>query len=222
MSFQLAEDEIRARFTETFLLLNQMRSRSPVNFTLADDATKALRGLWLVSLYAAVERSINSIVEQSIFEISSHSSPSKSCNHSIFSVFHYSHLKSIKDCSYKNVFEKSIALFSAALNETPLNTSDNPLAELLQNVDADTIQKVIVFFGAPTLVIASASSGRLTNLRERRNAVAHGREAASFVGSRFTMKELDTMYNLSHEVIINFYMHMKEYCEGKKYLNIAA
>jgi hypothetical protein len=79
MSFDDASSESRQRFSEVLLLLNHITAAGPQGIAPATEIDKAMRGLWLVSLYGAFERSINATVEQSIVEISSHGSPSSAC-----------------------------------------------------------------------------------------------------------------------------------------------
>jgi hypothetical protein len=164
MSFDDTSNESRERFSEALLLLNHITATSPQGLGAASEVDKAMRGLWLVSLYGAFERSINATVEQSIIEISSHKCPSSACIPPIYSIFHHSHIQSVKDCGYKAVFDKSLALFEAVSGRDPLNVSENPLSGMLQNVDMGTVMKVKSYFGTPMYKVEQENAGRLNNL----------------------------------------------------------
>ena len=93
---------------------------------------------------------------------------------------------------------------------------------MLQNVDMGTVMKVKSYFGTTTYKVEQENAGRLNNLRERRNAVAHGHESASQVGARYTYPELRKLYEVADLESTRFHLHMKEYCEARKYMRIVA
>ena len=99
-----------------------------------------------------------------------------------------------------------------------MKVKDNPLAESLQNVDATTISWILGLFGAPNIAVSAPSIGRVNALRERRNAVAHGRESASEVGERYTIQELENIYNAADEIITAFFLSLSDYCTKQHYL----
>ncbi|WP_406873230.1 MAE_28990/MAE_18760 family HEPN-like nuclease [Aminobacter sp. P9b] len=222
MSFEAAASETRERLAEALSLLNHLASTAPKDLAAANDVEKAMRGLWLVSIYGAFERSINATVEQAIHEITSHQSPSLNCKPPIHSIFYYSQVQSLKDCGYSSVFDKASEIMVKVLSNEPIAQTENPLANMLQNVGANTLELVIKFFGAPVLEIGKANAGRLNALRERRNAVAHGRESAAQVGERYRVEELRKLYEVVDYELARFQLHMKEFCEKKMYIRRAA
>jgi len=221
MTFASAQDEARERFTETLALFNHIRQQSPEGFAPLDSIQKSMRGLWLVSLYAAFERSTNAIVEAAISEIASHGSKSVDCSPPIHSIIHYSKIQAVKDCGSNSVFDKSVALFRAAFSGAPLGVFENPLAERMQNVDGGTLEWISSLFGLDGFGIAPADRGRLNTLRERRNAVAHGREAASEVGQRYTLAEMNNVYTAADRTSTAFLLAMSEHCTQRLYLRAA-
>ncbi|MBK0024258.1 MAE_28990/MAE_18760 family HEPN-like nuclease [Brucella pseudogrignonensis] len=222
MSFEVADAERRERFAEANALLLYLRSLAPPPPLPATENDKSLRGLWLVSLYAAVERSVNAMTEAAITVISSHQNKSIQCIAPIHGIFHFNKVKSLKDCGRGKVFDKSALLFKASLSEEILSISDNPLAESLQNVDSNTMSWILELFGAPRMTPAAASIDRVNTLRERRNAVAHGRESASQVGERYTLSDLSNIYNAADEVVLSFFMCLKDHCVHQRYLRASA
>ncbi|WP_426044012.1 hypothetical protein [Caulobacter sp. DWR3-1-2] len=221
MTFASAEEEARERLTESATLLAHLRAIAPMGRTPLDDLQKAQRGLWLVSLYAAFERGVNAVVEAALQEISSHGPKSIESAPSLHAVFHFSKVQSVKDCSYSSVFESSIAMFQASLSDAPLVMGDNHLAKYLQNVDGGTLEWVCTLFGATPYAVVGANRGRLATLRERRNAVAHGREAASQVGERYDLTEMQRVYDAADAELLRFKLHMEDYCTGRRYVRAA-
>ena len=218
MSFDNAQVEIRERFTEASSLLFFLRENGPQPLQTTNNHIKSLKGLWLVSIYSAVERSVNTIIEAALEVISSHENRSIDCIPSLHSIFYFNGIRSINECGKNKIFDKSNSLFKDVFSESVMKVTDNPLAESLQNVDANTISWVLGLFGAPNFSVSSASIGRVNALRERRNAVAHGRESASEVGERYTIEELDNIYQASDEVITAFFLNLSEHCINQHYL----
>lgn len=218
MGFGAAKTEVRVRFSESRLLLDSLRRSSPPDLTPVDETQKALRGLWLVSLYAAVERSANAVVEAAIADISSRSIKSFESKFNLHGIFHYSKVQAVNSCSRNSLFDKSADLFEIALGDGILSMTENPLAESLQNVDAKALSWILKLFGAPAMTPAAASIGRTNSLRERRNAVAHGRESASEAGGRYELTELENLYKAADEVVSAFILSLEEHCATKGYL----
>jgi len=220
MSFENAQIEIRDRFSEANSLLVFLHENGPSALQPTSNNIKSLKGLWLVSIYSAVERSVNATIESALEVISSHENRSIDCIPSLHSILHYSGVKSVNECGKNKIFDNSKSLFESVLSQSVIKITDNPLAESLQNVDAKSMTWLLGLFGAPNFSISSASTGRVNSLRERRNAVAHGRESAAEVGERYTLGELSNIYNACDEVVTAFFLNLKDHCVQQKYLKI--
>ena len=218
MSFADTLDEARERFSEALQLLNLLTSMEGDRVGPTTNTDKALRGLVLILIYAAVERAVNSTVEEAIYEISSHSTPSSSCAPAVLSIFHYSKVQAVKDCNCDKTIPAAAVLISSAFGRDPISMEQNPLAFMLQNVDANTMLSVANFFGIDGYTIPTGSAGRLNNLRERRNAIAHGRESASSAGERFNIAELNNVYNCADTEVARFVEIIRAHCEGRMYV----
>ena len=222
MSFADAEVEARERLTEALLMLNHIRASSPLELTPLDDLQKAQRGLWLVALYAALERGTNALVDAALAELTSHGTRSRDCAPPLHSIVHFSMVQSLKDCGYDTVFDASVKLFEASMSQSAISIRDNPLAKSLQNVNGRTLIWLAGLFGMPRYEIEQSNLGRLNTLRERRNAVAHGRESASKVGERYGLDEMAKLYDVVDAELTRFRLELQLYCVGKGYLRRAA
>lgn len=215
--FDQAQIEIQARFSEANNMLNYIRSIEPKNFKPLNEIQKTLRGLWLVSLYGAVERSTNLLIEAALGEIASHKPRSIDCIPPLHSILHYSKIQSVKDCGRNRIFDASIELFNSSFDDSEIENITNPLSESLQNVGGNTIIWLNSIFSAPSLNIDQNAIQRLNSLRERRNAISHGRESASEAGQHYTLSEMANLYNVADTTITNFGLNLKEYCELRAY-----
>jgi len=222
MTFDEADDETRSRLAESTTFLAHLRSIAPRDLSPIDDLQKALRAHWLVSLYAAVERGVNAIVEASLSEIALAAPEHERCVPPLHSIIQYSKIQAVRDCANRRLFDSSVDLFVSAFSADSVVFDENPLSERLQNVDGGTIHWVMSLFGVPLPPIPASNLGRLSNLRERRNAVAHGRESAVKVGERFSLDELATLYRVADEELARMSLAMRDFCTGSLYLRQVA
>lgn len=222
MSFQGCEAEIRGRFAESLNFLNHLRLIAPPMLTPVDDLQKSMRALFLVSVYAAFERGVNAVVEAALDSVSEHDARSIDYIPSMQAIVHFAKVKSLHQGSSRKLIDASKALFEASMSLNPVQIIENPLADKLQNVDAGTLIWVAKLFGINELPCNTANVGRLGTLRERRNAVAHGRESASRVGERYTLDELANVYDAADSEIARFLLNMREQCSLQRYVRRVA
>jgi hypothetical protein len=222
VKFADAEGEIRSRFAEAAAIINHLRSIAPPVPSPVDDMQKSLRALCLVSIYAAFERGVNAVVEAALGELTQQGIRSVDYIPSMHSVVHYSRLQSIKDSGPNRMMDVSCALFEASFSENVIEIVDNPFAEKLQNVDGGTLVWLSQIFGIMGFAVAQPNHGRLGTLRERRNAVAHGREAGSRVGERYNVDELGRVYEAADQELTRFLLTMQEHCDNRRYVRNVA
>lgn len=175
------------------------------------EEVKYLKGLWIVSLYGAFEKSLNSIFNEVLGVVEASEATFNSLKPSLKTIFGYSHIQSIKDCSYDTVIEKAIDFFRTSESPSKVALSVNPLTTYLQNVDGKSIIFLCNVLSINDYQIDLGRLGRLNNLKERRNAVAHGRETPAEVGSRFS-RGLTELHALVLEETSRFHLTCDKYC----------
>jgi hypothetical protein len=115
------------------------------------------------------------------------------------------------------MFNKTRELLEVSHGNDRLALKENPLSENLQNVDTKTMSWVLALFGAPDMKVDPASAGRINTLKERRNALAHGREGAAEVGESYEIRELENVYNAADEVVTAFLEALDQHCAQRGY-----
>ncbi|WP_152981642.1 MAE_28990/MAE_18760 family HEPN-like nuclease [Hymenobacter sp. AT01-02] len=186
MSFTNVRTKARGRFSEALTYLNYIASLEPNNtMDLTSIEVKIMRGLFQVHLYAALEKTVNELIENTLSYISSNNIKSLHYANTFRSISHINKLKALRDCKYENFLSKSAEVFSEMESESTLTISETIFSSNLQNVWTKTILEVINVFGIKNFTIDPITRTIIDELVERRNAVAHGRESASVVGERF-------------------------------------
>lgn len=210
---------IRQRFTECLSMLNYIERLIPPDqageLRGVTDEVKALRGLWLVSLYGAFEKSINTIFSEVLEIVESSEVTLDKLKPSLKSVFNYPHIQSIKDCGYDTVVERSIEFLKISDSNSKVVLTTNPLINYLQNVDGKSVIFLCSVLSIDEYTIDNGVIGRLGNLKERRNAVAHGRETPAEVGGRFNTAGLQSLHTLVQEETSRFHLTCEDYCANE-------
>lgn len=212
------EAETRQRLVEVFQLWNFLDLQVAQEAISQSDHLQSLRGLWLVSLYAVVEKTVNHCVEAVIRAIEIAGAESNKYKPAVHSVLQASVIQSLRDCKRDKSFLRSVELFEKMRSAELITTVSNPFGTHLQNVDGGTMLLLLRYFGADGYDLPLTTSTKLESLRERRNAVAHGRESPSEVGSRFTNADLKSLYELVSSELYRFIDFLRQYCLSQNFL----
>lgn len=210
--------EVEDRLLESLALWGELFRLEQASSFRTTDKENTLKGLWIVTLYAALECAINQSVNSIMLHIETQRPRVNEFNPSFRSLVQHSKIKSIRDGSYSNSFDKARDLFVSSEAADIIEKIPNPLYHILQNVDAGTIAFILKLFGSDVYDISPSTVAKLENLRERRNAIAHGRESAKEVGRRFRVAELKELYDLVDYEIMRFIRAMDAFCSDRKYL----
>lgn len=217
--FDALEADIRERFVDCQRMLIYLKRLPNADVHPAPLEIRSLRGLWLVNLYGVMEKSVNMISDEIMNCIIADSVASSSLKPSLHGIFHFSKIQALKSCGTGTVIERSLELLRASHSVENVTLSSTPLPEKLQNVDAETIYLLCDLLSLDGYEIEIGRRGRLNNLKERRNAVAHGRETPHSVGGRFNFQGLQDLFTITSEEVFSFMTCCKSYCEDKAYLN---
>ncbi|MDE4175768.1 hypothetical protein PXK01_16520 [Phaeobacter sp. PT47_59] len=217
--FDTLEADIRELFVDCQRMLIYLQGLPNAGLHPAPLEIRSLRGLWLVNLYGVMEKSVNMIADEIVNCIINDAVASSSLKPSLHGVFHFPKIQALKSCGDRAVIEKSLELLRASHSAENVKLSSSPLPDKLQNVDAETIYLLCDLLSLKGHEIEVGRRGRLNNLKERRNAVAHGRETPHSVGGRFNFEGLQDLFRITSEEVFSFMTHCKVYCEDKAYLS---
>lgn len=219
MSFTSVKNQNSSRFNEVQLLLNYITSLEP---TLPTDPTpsevKILRGLFYVHLYAALEKSMNDVVQKTILLINSKNIKNRHYTLAFNSISVFDKIQSLKESGYKKVIERTIQLFAEVGSANVRNLNETTFSKRLQNVWIDTIEEVMLAFGMPPLVLTARERATIDEIVDKRNAVAHGGESASYVGERHRAAVLRVKLQIAQDFMINVIDRFEEFYDNKKFL----
>lgn len=219
MPFSIVKRNSSGRFSEVRMHLDFIKSIEPDNETEEHTSqVKILRGLFYVHLYAALEKAINEMVEQSLLLIKNEN-VSNSHFITAFNVISlYPKMQSFKDSGYKDFFKKSIEVFGSVDSTTPAEINNTLFGTSLQNVWFATLTQVLQCFGIAEFTIDPRIILTVNEVVENRNAIAHGRESPIVVGERHRS---DVLRQKTQEIqtAVDTFIHVLEtYISERSYI----
>jgi len=219
MSYVVVRNQNSSRFNEVQVFLNYITSIEPI---LPTDPTpaevKIMRGLFHVHLYAALEKSINEVVQRSILLINSKAVKNNHYTLAFNTISVMDKVQSLKDCGYKKVVERTVDLFAEVSSRNVRSLNETIFSKRLQNVWIETIEETIAAFGMRPLILTARERATINEIVDKRNAVAHGGESASFVGERQRTTVLRVKLQIAQDFMIKILDHFEDFYNNKYYL----
>ncbi len=219
MSFAAVKTTTSSRFNEVQIFLNFITSEEPNNPTEVTPAdVKIMRGLFYVHLYAAIENSINELVEKSLLLINSKQVKNNHYTLIFNTISVIDKLQSLKDCGHKNFTNRSVALMHEIGSRNIRGLNETAFSNQLQNIWMSTVMEVYSAFGISNPNFEPRVRATIDEIVDKRNAVAHGRESAQSIGERHRAdvlrQKLSTAQNFITQVIDDF----ESFYDEKRYL----
>jgi hypothetical protein len=166
--------------------LEFIESLEPINVTdQPSNQVKLLRGLYYVHLYAALEKTINEMVEQALLLIKTKSVKNRHYKTEFNVVSLHPKMQGFKAAGYKDFFGKSIDIFSALDSNDPTDISNTLFSTNLQNIWFKSLTQVLQCFGISEFRIEPRVRVIVDEVVDKRNAISHGRESPVVIGGRY-------------------------------------
>lgn len=219
MPFGSVKANARTRFGDVRVHLEFIESLEPKSpAEQASIQVKLLRGLFYVHLYSALEKTANECVEQALLLIGSQSVE----NHHYQSRFNvvslYARMQAFKAAGNKSFFSKSVDVFSALDSSEVLKIENTIFSTNLQNVWFKTLDEVCQCFGMQGFSVDPRLKVSVDEVVDKRNAVAHGRESAIYVGERHRSDILRSRTQDIQLVIDSFLDGLESYVLGLEHI----
>ena len=219
MSFISIKSENAVRFNEVQVYLNYITSiEPPISTPVVPLEVKIMRGLFYVHLYAAIEKSVNEVVQVTIMLINSKRVQSNHYNLVFNTISKMDKIKAINDCGSQNTLSKSIDLFSHMSSRNVHNINETIFSNKLQNIWVKNVEEVILAFGISNFHIEPRERATIDEIVDKRNAVAHGRESATYIGERHRVDVLRDKLAISQNFVAKLIDAFECFYENKIYL----
>jgi hypothetical protein len=219
MPFSSVKERTRERFTEVQIYLNFINTLEPREpMEPASLEVRVMKGLFYVHLYAALEKSVNDVVETFLSLIASKNIKNNHFTAPMLSIALADQIKSLKDTSHSKLINKSVDIFVEAASANVVHINETVLSRSLQNIWMKTINEAFESLCISPLLFSSHEKTTVDEVVDKRNAVAHGRDSAASVGERYRVpvlrEKMETISVVTNKIIDS----IEEHCLEKKYI----
>lgn len=193
-------DDVSAESTErirqTTILLNQIRNLERDAEISSLDLTKIQKGMFFVSLYASIEFTLTSCCSTFLVVLQTKEHIRIKYKNNLLCVLLDPEFKALTDGGKKTIWKKKEALVSRIFSPDKPIIDNTVFPTDGTNIGLTQLQDVWNFLHLPGPVIpVGESEWYLHDIKEHRNAIAHGRVKAAEVGQRYTFNDLEKRHN---------------------------
>ncbi|MDH1519330.1 MAE_28990/MAE_18760 family HEPN-like nuclease [Acinetobacter johnsonii] len=215
--FQAIENEVESRLTQTNDILKTLSKLS--DDTENGNFLKIQKGFLFVSFYASIEFTVTNIV--SIFLEFLSNNPQKASNYKVYILCTIlnSQFNAIRDCSKGKVWDKRAEFMDNLFSDSIIDIDSTVFSSDGINITAKQIRDIWKYFHLSGDALPEGiEEFFLMEIKNHRNAIAHGREKASEIGGRFTLEKLNEKKE-SVEILCRYIVQsFKNLCESNGYL----
>ncbi|GGP74567.1 hypothetical protein GCM10009347_43110 [Shewanella algicola] len=202
-------------------ILEYLSDETLTEDTKNSDFYRAQKGLVFVAMYAALEFAITQSVTRTLEVIGQEQAPANRFKSAILCSLFDSHFKALRECGASKVWENRHKLVLAVTGDTEVTNVDSsvfPTAGSM-NISYKQLENVWIFFDLDSSPLPEGVQHFvLTEVKEHRNAIAHGRETAMTIGRRFHVTQLDNKARSIKHLCLHITSSFATYCADKRYL----
>ena len=178
------------------------------------DIAATCRGLLFIQLYGAYEYAVTTAVQGALDEVQKHSLGYGQLRRGLLALVLDPKWRSAGQVGPKGLWDSRLALIEAMNDTTPIVNLNNKLfpadGSHYRSQQLKTIERV---FGIKSPILPeSRLIGRIHELVEKRNAIAHGRNTAREVGAGFTNGDMESRITDTDAIAQHVIDAMENHC----------
>lgn len=188
--------------------------------TKNSDFFRTQKGLVFVAMYAVLEFAITQSVTRTLEIIGQEKAPANRFKNSVLCSLFDSHFKALRECGTSKEWEHRHKLVLAVVGDTEVTKVDSSVFPSggSMNISNKQLESVWFFFDLDSSPLPEGVQHFVLNeIKEHRNAIAHGRESAITIGRRYQVAQLKDKAQkiklLCHHITSSF----ASYCADKRY-----
>lgn len=204
---RIAREGMNSRLGEARELLQRIRDDEAGDGDVRkpNALTSVLRGLLYVSMYGALEYAVTQGTQSFISFLCGLNVSTKHLEYSLNAIALDSQLHAAADAGAKKKWQSRREIFSEMASDSTCAIPDTVFGTYLHNVHPATVREIFACLGIdkpPTSI--SSDLGYFTEITEKRNAVAHGRELAFTAGAGLSISDAETRMAAAYRIGSHF------------------
>ncbi|PJG44285.1 hypothetical protein XA39_02860 [Acinetobacter tandoii] len=216
--FNALEKEIEGRLFQTKEVLNTLNQFS--DDLIFSNFFKIQKGLLFVAFYASIEFTVTNTVTRFLELVSENPNKPSRYKQYILCTILNSQFNAIRDCSKGNLWDKRAEFMDIFLSEENVKVDSTVFPSDGINITAKQIKDLWKYFHLNGNALPDGIEDfLLTEIKNHRNAIAHGRTKAAEIGGRFSLEKLDENSKKVEAVCWHVLEAFKELYSSHNYLN---
>lgn len=187
--YQTVQLEIRDRLNQSKELIRHICSLEKVE--QSSDLLKIQKGLLFISMYSSIEYTITSVVSRFLELLKQEELKPMEFKKYLLCTVLDSKFNALLGSSKKTVWSKKKELFDALFSSKPAIIDDSVFPTDGINISQQQIEDIWqIFHLSGEAIPTGVHTWILKEIKDHRNAIAHGREKAVTIGGRYTAQTL--------------------------------
>ena len=211
-----------SRLVDVRFLLNTIQHLETASTPLfSSRGITITKGLFFVHLYGVYEYTVTSAVQRTIQHINAMNCTIDKCKPILLSIILDSECESLASVGRNSSWPKRWELFEKLNKTEPVRINDNIFPTDGKNIrygQSTSIWKTFCIKDAPIPSEQMLLRGRVDELVEKRNAIAHGRESPADVGRRYSLDDLEKRYQDIDGLCIYILDILESYLDNRDFL----
>lgn len=206
------------RIRQSSMLLQQVKRLESLNDSSLEEAIKVQKGMFFVSLYASIEFTLTNAVSGFLAALQANPSHPESYHTALLTVILNREFNSVID-SKNSLWEAKASLIERIFSKDPATIDNSVFPANGINISADHFVSVWKHLKLPGQPLPDGFNSRVINeIKEHRNAIAHGRERASSIGGRFSLATLEDRHRAVEALCAHTVLSVEDHLVKKTYL----
>ena len=204
------------RIRQSFIFLQHLRNLDGQG---DEELIKAQKGMMFVSLYACIEYTLTNGVSAFLSNIQLTAAPPSYYKIGLMPVLLNREFNSVLNGSKRNIWENKLNLVRRIFSTDPCTIDNDVFPADGINISADHFSIIWeqLHLTSPPLP-PSVNPWLINEIKEHRNAIAHGREKAASIGARFTIALLEDRHQAVEALCTHTVMSLEEHLQERRYL----
>ena len=219
--FNDISSNIMWRLKQTAQILEYLKNNLNIEAVCNSDFYKIQKGFIFVSMYSSLEYVTTQCVSRTLEIIAENLLQPSKYKKTLLCLFFDSHFKSLRECSSAKVWDKRKEFIFSIMNDANLSSIDCTVFPSggSMNISKKEIENIWLFFDISNdYDISDIKHFLLNEIKDHRNAIAHGREHAIDIGKRYNVNQLESKATDIRKICFLILQAFTDYCTDKRYL----
>lgn len=210
--FDLLKADVMARFT-----VAESYFKASYKLKSSENFSRIAKGLAFVQMYAVYEYTVVTLVRSAVDAITAHRHPMKDLTPWLMALFLDPELRSLQDSPPKSAWEARLKLFNRVFSDNPASVNNTILPIDGSHFRSSQLKLIFRVFGIKRLPAPRKRHlGRVDEVVDARNAIAHGRETAENIGRNHTRADVLQAFRQMQSVCLCLIQAIKMHCADAK------